>query len=359
MYKRPIGFDVWWVDKDGNIQALTKNIDLYVYLCKEERYPKELNNIKIIPHAPKHLPPQRSIIMKWIRNSISFNELKCELGERYKSIYSMKEIIGTANERNRHIRIDISDEKEYKEILNSGKITIYGQLYDIDEYLPAPKLLICTKCNLPVTELRKRTDLLPANTQIYIPFECRPSGENNKVIENKTTFMQHQQYQQNPHQFNIMKEDYNTWPILQHNVSNQSASTSTNNTNIYDTIQTLKDELEKIKTNYAEEQRRNQQKYSEILILINQSYTIMKQQIDTQVQMITAMNNIIGTTMFTTCSKVEKIIKTTQNQLAIINNEEETYLSHQALLQQLVDKQKVTLDYVMNALTQHQPQNEY
>ncbi|CAF3832224.1 unnamed protein product [Rotaria sp. Silwood1] len=271
----------------------------------------------------------------------------------------MKEIIGTANERNRHIRVDISDEKEYKEILNSGKITIYGQLYDIDEYLPAPKLLICTKCNLPVTELRKRTDLLPANTQIYIPFECRSAGENNKVIENKTTFMQQQQYQQNPHQFNIMKEDYNTWPILQHNVSNQSASTSTNNTNIYDAIQTLKDELEKIKTNYAEEQRRNQQKYSEILILINQSYTIMKQQIDTQVQMITAMNNIIGTTMFTTCSKVEKIIKTTQNQLAIINNEEETYLSHQALLQQLVDKQKVTLDYVMNALTQHQPQNEY
>ncbi|CAF2788005.1 unnamed protein product [Rotaria sp. Silwood2] len=40
-----------------------------------------------------------------------------------------------------------------------------------------------------VSELRKRTYLLSVNTQIYIPFECRPSDENNKVIENKVALM--------------------------------------------------------------------------------------------------------------------------------------------------------------------------
>ena len=61
----------------------------------------------------------------------------------------MEEILGTVNERNRYIRIDFSNQKEYDEILHSGKITFYGQLYDVHEYLPAPKLLIYTKCNQP------------------------------------------------------------------------------------------------------------------------------------------------------------------------------------------------------------------
>ncbi len=34
-------------------------------------------------------------------------------------------------------------------ILNSGTITLGGMLCDVDEYLPAPKILICTKCNSP------------------------------------------------------------------------------------------------------------------------------------------------------------------------------------------------------------------
>ncbi|CAF2107994.1 unnamed protein product [Rotaria magnacalcarata] len=309
-------FDVWWVDRDGNIQALTKNIDLYVYLCKEERYPKEINNIKITPHTPKHLPTQRSTILKWINNTISFNELKTELSEKYKSIYSIEEILGTANERNRHIRVDFSDQNEYNDILNSGKITIYGQLFDVDEYLPAPKLLICTKCNQPghikkicsyslfeicrrcgkdrkneedhktcqikchncqgdhtstdfkcptiqeyrrnlVIELRKRPDILPVNAQIYIPSKCRQNGEKNKIIENKLA-RQQQQQQQKEQQLKLTGNDYNVWPMLQHNVAKQTTS-SNNNNNIYNTITSLRDDLDKIKKEYTEEQIKIQQ----------------------------------------------------------------------------------------------------
>jgi len=48
-----------------------------------------------------------------------------------------------------HIKIDIYDKAEYNNILNSGSITLGGILYDIDEYLPVPIILICTKCNSP------------------------------------------------------------------------------------------------------------------------------------------------------------------------------------------------------------------
>ncbi|CAF2065187.1 unnamed protein product [Rotaria magnacalcarata] len=106
-HDRPTGFDQWWIDKEENIQGTTKVIDLYVFLCNPHRYPKEINNIKISRHPPKHLPPQRSVILKWIKNSISCNELKEELEIKVKSIYSIVDIIGIHNTRNRHVRIDI------------------------------------------------------------------------------------------------------------------------------------------------------------------------------------------------------------------------------------------------------------
>ncbi|CAF4238273.1 unnamed protein product, partial [Rotaria socialis] len=58
-------------------------------------------------------------------------------------------IMGTINDRNRPLIIELLDKKEYNVMLNSGKISIFGQLYDIDEFLPSPKLLICSKCNQP------------------------------------------------------------------------------------------------------------------------------------------------------------------------------------------------------------------
>ncbi|CAF3911008.1 unnamed protein product [Rotaria magnacalcarata] len=58
-HDRPAGFDQWWIGKEDNIQGTTKLIDLYVFLY-QHRYPAEINNIK-------HLPPQRSVVLKWIK----------------------------------------------------------------------------------------------------------------------------------------------------------------------------------------------------------------------------------------------------------------------------------------------------
>jgi hypothetical protein len=55
----------------------------------------------------------------------------------------------TINDRNRHTRIELLDKKEYMSMLNSGQISIFGHLYDIDELLSSSKLLICSKCNQP------------------------------------------------------------------------------------------------------------------------------------------------------------------------------------------------------------------
>ena len=78
-------FDLWWIDKEGNIRAIGKSTEIAVYLSQVNRYPTEINNIKITPHPPKHLPPQHTAILKWVKNSISFDDIKEELKVKYKS----------------------------------------------------------------------------------------------------------------------------------------------------------------------------------------------------------------------------------------------------------------------------------
>jgi hypothetical protein len=259
-------------------------------LCSPQRYPKEIENIKITPHPPKHLPPQRSVILKWINNTFSINEIKEELELKYKSIYSIEDIIGSLSSRNRHIRIDFQVESEYKRILNSGKVTSFGQLIDCDEYLPASKLLICSKCNTPghskkscvnsqmelcsrcgkdrndggdhklceikchhcggahtstdyscpfiqkyrrelVTELRNRPGLLPAASQIFIPTECREGVKGAKILENKSAQYHHQlksnRQQHSFYQHNVA--DQNQWPSPPPPLSNPFTTTLNNN----------------------------------------------------------------------------------------------------------------------------------
>ncbi|CAF1595651.1 unnamed protein product, partial [Rotaria magnacalcarata] len=108
-----------------------------------------------------------------------------------------------------------------------------------------------------VIELRKRPDILPVNAQIYIPSKCRQNGEKNKIIENKLAHQQQQQ-QQKEQQLKLTGNDYNVWPMLQHNVAKQTTS-SNNNNNIYNTITSLRDDLDKIKKEYTEEQIKIQQ----------------------------------------------------------------------------------------------------
>ncbi|CAF2079274.1 unnamed protein product [Rotaria magnacalcarata] len=107
----------------------------------------------------------------------------------------------------------------------------------------------------PVLELRNHPDLFPAEAQLFIPTECRESGKGTKILENKSA--QYEQFKKNQnqhyHPFNHLSSDYkNQWPSLPHSSSDSRTSISNNNLN--NTIESLKDELNLLKENYASEQ---------------------------------------------------------------------------------------------------------
>jgi hypothetical protein len=149
-HKRPLGFDHWWQNADGShLFGEVKNIDLFICLCDSKRYPTNLDNINIIPDPPKRLPPQNTVAIKFVKNDIEIDELRNVIKEKYKPVFTVENMMGAMRSNNRHIRVDFSDKNEYAAILKSGVIGLQGQLFEVDEYLPAPKILICSKCNEP------------------------------------------------------------------------------------------------------------------------------------------------------------------------------------------------------------------
>ncbi|CAF2754887.1 unnamed protein product [Rotaria sp. Silwood2] len=239
--KKLLAFDAWWVNSEGDMMVLTKCIEIFIHLCILANYPHEINNIKIEPLLPKYLPPPFSILIKFVHNHISIDEIRQEVKEKYISQYSCNELIGTKTNRTRHVRVDFTDRNDYNTILNNGQISFFSQLYTVNEFLEASKLVICSKCNSPghmkkqcqlnydrcrrcgcdwetgnhfecaiqchycsgehlstdykcpaladyrcelVKELKRHPECLPEHVQLFIPAQCRDRNDRSHVITN-------------------------------------------------------------------------------------------------------------------------------------------------------------------------------
>ncbi|CAF1366208.1 unnamed protein product [Rotaria sordida] len=171
-----IGFESWYIDINGNLQCITRYVELFIYLCDVKHIPNMLLDTKIMVVLPKHLPSQRSVIIKDVPITFSIDDVKNEIINKYKSMYSITELIDTNNGRTRYLRLDLTDTNEYNQLLNSGIICIDGQCLHVFEYLAAPRVLFCSMYNLP------------DHNKKYYNFtfnRCRRCGEDRKNGDHK------------------------------------------------------------------------------------------------------------------------------------------------------------------------------
>ena len=297
-YNRPIGFDTWYVDNQGALVCFTRQIELFVYLWDVSHYPSKLLNITITPILPTHLPPQHSIILKFVPAMISFDEVLEAVSEICQSKFLLEEMKGSMTNKSRHIRLDIASKEEMRKILNSGVVPLNGHLIEVTEFLAPPQILICSRCNQPghvkkeckgpfdrcrrcglnkaqgehqqcpikchhcegdhlavdyrcpvivkfrsdlIKELRRRPELLPQNVQLFIPVEFREGGKN--VIG-----CQQRKYISSPSSPPLI----NAWPTLQQSVS--SADTDRLNPVMFDNMlqemKNLRNDYENLKLDF-------------------------------------------------------------------------------------------------------------
>ncbi|CAF0804004.1 unnamed protein product [Didymodactylos carnosus] len=210
-----------------------------------------------------------------------------------------------------------------------------------------------------IYELRKRSDKLPVDVQLFIPSEYRNSDERNKVIYNKKA--QQQKQRQDEQRYN--RNDYNAWPSVNSNVTTLVPLSPSYQT-LNETIKSLDNALNALKQDYLQEQQKIEQKYKEHLNGINQGWLIMQQQMQTQTQILSTMHDAINQTLFTTCQKTMLIMGTVLNKIKIqmntneydetiqqlavqityINENQKSYTNHQTSLEQLLSKQTEALN---------------
>ncbi|CAF1667763.1 unnamed protein product, partial [Didymodactylos carnosus] len=185
-------------------------------------------------------------------------------------------MMGTINDRNRHIRIELSDKKEYEVLLNCGKIPLYFEV--------------------EMNELKRNPNILPPGVQLFIPSEYRNPGERLKSIYNKTTQVHQQQLPRRQQQQNYNRNDNNTWPQLNVNASSSSQAATTTqisnqftDCNLNHNVKVLEEEMKTIKQKIEEDQNRIKQKYKDHLTSMNQSWMLMQQQIHTQTESLKIM----------------------------------------------------------------------
>ncbi|CAF4341300.1 unnamed protein product [Didymodactylos carnosus] len=187
--------------------------------------------------------------------------------------------------------------------------------YTVDEFLPAPKILICNRCNTPghtenscknstvdicrrcgenrtnlvahkdcrvkchhcggpheftdykckfiadyrrqlIEELKKHPECLPPDIQLFIPKGYRSDEDRSKSIYNKSAY-EYKQYlcqqkrQQQQHIFNL--SDRNAWPYLRPNPPATTNTVSQNDLNLSETIKFLSDELKQVQQKHEDE----------------------------------------------------------------------------------------------------------
>ena len=295
-----VGFESWFIDNNGGLICITRDINLFVFLCDAEHVPNKLAGIEIKVVLPKHLPPQRSILIKGVPNSLKIGDIKNSLMNKFKSIYNVEDINGTINGKTHYVRTDILNENEYNKIFNAGIICLEGLCLHVYEYLAAPRVLFCSKCNEPghskkfctlkfdrcrrcgkdrnngehsncviichncqgdhtasdykcptvqryrcdlIQHIQRHPEVLPEHVQLFIPSQFRKQGD--RTFNNRL-YSHYQQNNTNVKWYNNINANNNDWPPLTPPIQSSIYSNRIREVPYNETIKSLQVQLQEL-----------------------------------------------------------------------------------------------------------------
>ncbi|CAF0942540.1 unnamed protein product [Rotaria sordida] len=169
-----IGFESWFIDSKGNICGITRDIHLFTYLCNAKKIPRKLLNTSV-------------------PNTLSTDDFRRQIEDKYKSIYSIGELACTNNERLRHLRIDLLNLIKYKQLLNTGVICIEHLYLHVYEYLAAPRVIFCSTSNLSGHNKKRYQHTFEQCKRNSTRSYYRQNG--GKILSNQRSYSQCQQQQ--------------------------------------------------------------------------------------------------------------------------------------------------------------------
>ncbi|CAF3825630.1 unnamed protein product [Rotaria sp. Silwood1] len=384
-YQYPLGFEYWYVNKNGDLICYTKYTELFVYLCEPQNYPTSVGNTNITPSRPRHLPSQHSIVLKFVPNYITKEEIETEIETSIKSVFNIEEMKGSMTEKSRHVRLELTSIDEYNSILNNGGITINGHLIEAHEFLSPPRLLICSKCNDPghirrncnfqydacrrcgkdrtvgehkeciicchrcnqnhlstdykcpflvdyrrslLYKLKDQPNLLPPNMHIFIPSECRERGvKNNKILCNPSNKLNNSSIHKNASQFYLSNH---VWPALG-KVTDGNINSPLNEHSLWNELKSKQNEINKINEEFNIKIQHLQAKYDDHMKKMSSILMIISQQVKVQNEGIERCHTTINEVLPILSSTLE-VFQRIITKPGMFNNNENNNTENQSVL---------------------------
>lgn len=127
-------------------------------------------------------------------------DISVEPNGAFTSIHAIENMMGTVRSNSRYIRIEFKRKDNNYKIMPAGEIKLQGQLFEFQEYLPSPKIFLCSKCRIRIkfrqellNKLKKgikATYRKVLNFLYYLVFLL--NDDRNKIIRTRNTIdMQH------------------------------------------------------------------------------------------------------------------------------------------------------------------------
>ena len=219
---------------------------------------------------------------------------------KFKSIYNVEDINGTNNGKTHYVRMDILNENEYNKIFNAGIICLEGLCLHVYEYLAAPRVLFCAKCNEPghskkfctlkfdrcrrcgkdrnngelsdcviichncqgdhtasvykcptvqryrcdlIQHIQRHPEALPEHVQLFIPSQFRKQGD--RTFNNRL-YSHYQQNNTNVKWYNNINANNNDWPPLPPPIQSSIYSNRIREIPYNETIKSLQVQLQEL-----------------------------------------------------------------------------------------------------------------
>lgn len=97
------------------------------------------------PSSPA-IPPQLFLIIKNVDLRVNFKEFCQDIKTRYPQVKNVVRLKDKFNNDIKLVKLELTSDTLRVELLNKRKITISYIVYDIEEYLALPNILICSNC---------------------------------------------------------------------------------------------------------------------------------------------------------------------------------------------------------------------
>ena len=135
------------VSHAGNKLKLgVNNKESYATLINTDKWPSQVNNIKITVSKPKFTPDSFALVVRYVPLQYDDEFVKEEIKRNLQSVENIRHIQYRFQRRTNDFRFVIKDLDEYNSTLKLGRISIGNTFCTITPFLTGNRMTYCTRC---------------------------------------------------------------------------------------------------------------------------------------------------------------------------------------------------------------------